>query len=615
MINRILAKLIHVSMFIITAGTCACLYAELIITSKVKKAEGSHYDYSWLTYYLLVISALGTLQTLLWIFQSRIYENGRPTVQECVLTGLFSVLFLFAAAWQFYQTFANQLPFEFICPTFDYDSTVHCRLWQTQLVGCAVCGVMFFLATIFFIILFRSRPLVFKDLPEDMMGEPITAPPSPEREEALKREREEVEAEAAEAERRRIEYMQQQQLQQQQMRPIPQPRPSQPYNQQQYQTRRVQPNQSSNAYMNHQNSSGYMNYQNPSGYMNHQNSSGYMNHRNSSGYMLHQYPQQQQQQQQQQAPPQPTIPPQHQNSRISVDNDDYYNGVYGAQRQQTSFEMAPRVRTSSYQDNMPLVTPLGPGGFSEEPSSYVDASTGYPAYAYGQFNPTETFDDPTSQEAQAHLAYANQLREQQIYHQNMAEVLQKQQQQKLLKKQQQQREDGRAPASGSTVDIYPPPPRNSTSIPLPSSTTAPSSSISGRATAGTSSRGGEHPFATGATQNYDTGMVTPGSNSSGSRVPGSPQQYADNQHQQFSDNITVAESHYSDDRHKADLIGEIRRARMEANEDNDPVENTDYHDYKVQIGSDYGGTGGRSSGTRVNNPSYVPPPNTSTTRS
>ncbi|KAF9355258.1 hypothetical protein BGX26_006806 [Mortierella sp. AD094] len=596
MINRIVARLIHVSMFIVAAGTCACLYAELIVTTKVKKAEGSQYDYSWLTYYLLAISAIGTLQTLLWIFQSRIYENGRPTVQECVLTGLLSILFLFAAAWQFYQTFANQSPFEFICPTDDYDSTVHCRLWQTQLVGCAVCGVMFFLATILFIILFRSRPLVFEDLPEDLMGEPITAPSSPEREDALKREHEEAEAAAMDAERRRIEYIQQMQ-QQQQMRPIP----SQPYQQQQYQTKRVLPNQPSNVYMNHQ-----MHHQNSIGYMNHQNSSGYMNHQNSSGYMNQQYPQQQS----------PMIPPQHQDTRVSVDNDNYYNGNYAGQRQKASFDMGPRVPTPVYQNNMPIVTPLGPGGYTEEPSSYLDASTGYPVYAYGQFNPSETFDDPTSQEAQAHLAYADQLREQQLYHQNMAEVLQKQQQQKILKQQQQQREDGRAPAgrapaSGSTVDFYPPPPRHNSSIPLPSSSTAPSSSVSGRATVGASSRGGEHPYATGTTQNYDTGMVTPGSNSSGSRIPGSPQHY--------SDNITVAESHYSDDRHKADLIGEIRRARMETSEDKNPVENADYHDYKVQVGSDYGGTGGRGSGSRsgsrANNPSYVPPPSSRVVKS
>ncbi|KAI7823545.1 hypothetical protein BC939DRAFT_451324 [Gamsiella multidivaricata] len=56
MFSRLAARVIHTVMFIIVAGTCACLYAELIITSKVKKAEGSHYDFSWLSYYLLIIS-------------------------------------------------------------------------------------------------------------------------------------------------------------------------------------------------------------------------------------------------------------------------------------------------------------------------------------------------------------------------------------------------------------------------------------------------------------------------------------------------------------------------------------------------------------------------------
>ncbi|KAF9991688.1 hypothetical protein BGZ65_000235, partial [Modicella reniformis] len=182
-----------------------------------------------------------------------------------------------------------------------------------------------------------------------------------------------------------------------------------------------------------------------------------------------------------------------------------------------------------HQPPAPLITPTVGNGYTEEPTGYIETpgTTSYATYgsyaaapyAYGNFNPTETFNDPTSQEAQAHLAYANQLREQQLYHQNMAEVLQKQQQQKVLKQQQlqqqqrqQQREDSRPPVSGSTVDFYPPPPRHSMSMPLPTNTTGPSSTNSVNATAGTSSRAGDHPYATGATQNLNTGMVTPGSN-------------------------------------------------------------------------------------------------------
>ncbi|KAI1312677.1 hypothetical protein EDD11_002876 [Mortierella claussenii] len=596
MFSRIAARLIHVIMFIFAAGVWAIMFMQAITfnhftTTKVKKDEGSQYDYSWLTYYLLTISAMGALQTLLWIFQSRIYENGRPTVQECVLNGLFSILYLFAAAWQFYQTFANQLPYEFLCSPDSYDSTVRCRLWQSELVGCAVCGVMFFVSTILWIVLFRSRPLVFKDLQEDMItssSSPTTVTSALVRNDTAQRERDEAEVIAAEAERRRVLQHQQQQQQQQQMQPQqmqypPLQQPSTgPYQQQHYQTKRVVPLQN-------QASAGFMNHQ-----VQHQNSAGFMNqqqvqHQNTSGYPY---------QQQQARMPLPS----NQASQTAIENEAYYNGNYALQKQQ-SYEMTPTP--GGYQIKAPMITPATTGVYTEEPVGYMEAggpsnvpNAAYNNYAYGQFNPAETFDDPTSQEAQAHLAYANQLREQQLYHQNMAEVLQKQQQQKLLKQQQllqqPQQQGPSAPASGSTIEFYPPPPRHAATMPM---LTAPSSSITGHATVGTSFKDDDPPsYATRVSRDFDTGMVTPGSNMSSSRIAGSPQLYHPDE------TATVTESHYSDDRYKNELLGEIRRARQaeEATE-----ETQSHHDYKVSVKSDCGEEGTRplASDTR-----YVPPP-------
>ncbi|KAF9439267.1 hypothetical protein BGZ76_005996 [Entomortierella beljakovae] len=524
--------------------------------------------------------AIGAVQTLLWIFQSRIYENGRPSVQECVIASILSALYLFAGGWQLYQTFANSSPTEFICDTDTSDMTLHCRLWQTQVVGSATCGVMFFLAAIFFILLFRSRPMVIKDLPDDIItSSPIMSPAN------TKRNDIELEAAAAaaevEAERRRREYREQQQQQQhrpyqqqhayqqqQQQQANPYQQQANPYQQQHYQTKRVVPGQLYN-----QNSSSHL--------LHHQNSSGFIN----------------QQQQQQPATPSPR---QDHTSRVS-ESDNYYNSGYAGQRQNTSFEMTQPNTTAGYVIKAPLVTPNANGGYTEEPTTYMDASGAtnaqhqdFPAYAYGHFDPSETFDDPTSQEALSHLAYANQLREQQLYHQNMGEFLQKQSQQRVLKQQQQQ--DRLPPASGSTVDFYPPPPRQNTNQWPASSAPPPSSSFSGKATLG--SRDSEYaPYTTTATQNFNTGMVTPGSMSGGPRISSSPRITGSPQ-LRYPDDVTVAESTYSDDRHKGILVDEIRKARMEERQTSTPVEDQELHDYKVQV----------STSPRVHNPNYIPPP-------
>lgn len=144
--------------------------------------------------------------------------------------------------------------------------------------------------------------------------------------------------------------------------------------------------------------------------------------------------------------------------------------------------------------------------------------------------------------------------------------------------------------SGSTVEFPP--------YPLSTSTAAgPNSSTTADATAG-SSRGTNHPYAPRrASQNYEVGVTAPVNNAP--RVPASPQQH-------YPDNVTVAESHYSDDRHRDDLVRDLRKARMESS--GDSGETPEYEDdYKVQVGSDYGDAPSRRPSE------YVPPPSRSTT--
>ncbi|KAG0011754.1 hypothetical protein BGZ81_002005, partial [Podila clonocystis] len=448
-INRIGARVIHLLLFIIAAGTCGVLYTELIITTKNKKSEGSNYDFSWLTYYLLTVSAMAALQTLMWLFQSRIYENGRPNVQECVLNGIFAVLYLFAAAWQFYYAFAQQSPTEFLCSTDGFDMELHCRLWQAQLVGCATCGVLFLLVTLVWVWLFRQRPMVLKDLPEDFITSSPTLTSTRAKEVANQREKEEAEAIAAEAERRRVLHRQQQQQlqQQQQMRQIPLSRPTNPYQ-----------NQNQGQYPQQQN---HM--------VQHQGSSNYLNQSRQQTYT--------------QPQPQPRTLPQTPGSYAADSHDvTYYNEHYAShgqqqnQQQQYPYQITPNS-TSGYHNgsNANMI-------YTEEPATYVetpattDAQNGHYDYAYGNFDPAETFDDPTSREAQAHLAYANQLREQQLYHQNMAVVLQKQQQQKMMKNRDSfsnmlpPNSKEQPPSSGSTVN-FPMPVQHSATMPLPSLST------------------------------------------------------------------------------------------------------------------------------------------------
>jgi hypothetical protein len=186
-------------------------------------------------------------------------------VQEILLNGLMTGLFGFAGAWQLYLTFSDNLPMSdfylstgggpqtgFLCPTNNHDNTVHCRLWQTQLVACLACTAVFGIVTLVWTVLFRRRPLVFKDLPDSLKeNEMIT---SPRMEEAAKREeeqnhKEEIAAIAAEAERRAALS-----------RVKPQTRPTHPYQQhihQQYPVSRT--TAPAPAHLQHQNSASYLN--------------------------------------------------------------------------------------------------------------------------------------------------------------------------------------------------------------------------------------------------------------------------------------------------------------------------------------------------------------------
>ncbi|KAG0052150.1 hypothetical protein BGZ83_002923 [Gryganskiella cystojenkinii] len=559
-------------------------------------------------------TAIGALQTLLWIFQSRIYENGRPSVQECVFNGILAVLFAFGGAWQLYQTFANEMPLPFLCDTSSYDNQVRCRLWQTEVVGCCVSALLYFLMTIFCVVLFRSRPLHLKDLPEDFtLHTPSDVTSSLAKQDADQRERDRKEAEA---EHRAMQDRQQQQQRQFSQRPIaPQQRPSNPY-------------------------------------------------------MLQQSPSQHQMQHQQQNPPIAPGPGQlrHQGSGYNMSQDpyrqntyaeggeSYYNENYAHHQQlsnNASYDLSPATSGYSQQNLLGgggrANSPLAAQGFTMEPLGFTETSPAaanvpygsYGDYAYGNFNPAETFDDPTSQEAQAHLAYANQLREQQLYHQNMADVLTKQQQQKQQLRMQQQRQQsktqmdgsdnqGYPPASGSTANFYPPPSQGSSIIPpLPSAPLQrPPSANSLSATGGGSGGSGSGTPAssrpdlgyTSTVLNSQSGMMTPGSNFSSQRIQNSPQLY--------SDAITNTESVYSDDRHKENLLGDLRRGRGPQGRNSqgisgggfgqgsldDSEELESLHGYKVPI-SQYGGEADRrrasqglQSESRHNSASYTPPP-------
>ncbi|GJJ76787.1 hypothetical protein EMPS_09146 [Entomortierella parvispora] len=582
MINTIVARLIHVVMFIIAAGTCGCIVAELITT---KKNQGG-YDYTWATYYLLTVTSIGALQTLLWIFQSRIYENGRPSVQECVFNGVLTLLLGFAFAWQLYQTLANSSPLPFLCSTDSFDMTIRCRLWQSGLVGCGVSALMYFAMTIFCIILFRSRPLVLKELPEDfILSTPATVSAAIAKQDADQRERDRKEAEA---EQRSMQDRQAQQQRQFSQRPIMQSRPSNQYMLQHQQSQQPMLPQSARS------NTGQLRSQN-------------------SGYNLGQDPYQR-------------VPVQ--SNYSDTTGESYYNESYAFQ-QQSPYDAAyqhPNAARSTSPLAMNGYGADASAGYMEAPGTSNGQYTGYGDYAYGHFNPAETFDDPTSQEAQAHLAYANQLKEQQLYHQNMADVLTKQQQQRQQSRmQQQQRQNSKQedelqqppqrfpPASGSTASLYTPPPstgaqNNSIIPPLP--VRASTSSSNGRPEV---EQQHQQQYGASTSVNALTGMMTPPSNFSSSRIAGSPQLY--------SDQLTVAESHYSDDRHKENLLGDLRRNRggNDADGAQDSEEMESLQGYKVPL-SQYGGNAdprhaGSSNNLRHNSSGYTPPPRSSTSRS
>ncbi|KAG0289104.1 hypothetical protein BGZ96_007245 [Linnemannia gamsii] len=588
------------------------------------------YDFTWFTYYILATAALGTVLTALWPFKSRIYENGRPMVQEILLNGLMAGLFGFAGAWQLYLTFSGNLDMNmfylgsggaqqgFLCPTDNHDNTVHCRLWQTQLIGCLACAAVFAIVALVWTVLFRRRPLAFKDLPDSLKeNEMIT---SPRMEEAAKREeeqdrQEEIAAIAAEAEKRAALS-----------RVKPQTRPTHPYQQnthQQYPVSRTAA--PAPAHLQHQNSASYLN----------------------QGYDSRESP----------------LP---QSNYSNDDGDTYYNGNYAQQQQ--AYEMN-NTNQHGYGRHGGAVSTPGPGvgaravtphgnPYAEDPLALAGANPGfnnnsnnntgyYPVatpgtsqlqhtaaynnnneYAYGHFTPGETFDDPSSQEAQAHLAYANQLREQQLYHEQMAEALQKQKQQKVVK-QQQEYEDRGVPHSGSTANFFPKPlSHNSSMPPISNGSTnivAGGNSTSAVTAAPLSRRSGDFGAAAAYTRPPNTssnlqhsGLVTPGSNISGTRIAGSPQLY--------DDTATIPDSQYSYDRYRAEVLGDLRPPNTRAAtmpgapQDHSPAtEHAAYHDYKVQVTSPVADpsrvstSSSSGAGSYSQTQGYVPPPTKSRT--
>ncbi|KAF9151584.1 hypothetical protein BG015_006486 [Linnemannia schmuckeri] len=555
-------------------------------------------------------------------------------VQEIFFNGLMTGLFGFAGAWQLYLTFTNNLSMSrfylgegegsqtgFLCPTNNYDNTVHCRLWQTQLVGCLACTAIFAIVTLVWIVLFRRRPLAFKDLPESLKeNEMIT---SPRMEEAAKREeeqdrREEIAAIAAEAERRAALS-----------RVKPQTRPTHPYQQQshqQYPVSRV----AAPAHLQHQNSASYLN----------------------QGYDSRESP----------------LP---QSSYSNDDGETYYNSNYAQQQQ--AYEMS-NTNQHGYGRLGGATPAAGPGltvragtplgnPYSEDPlalagmnlginTTTTNSNTGYypvtaPStsqmqhaaayndninnneYAYGEFTPDETFDDPSSQEAQAHLAYANQLREQQLYHEQMAEALQKQKQQRAVKQQQHSYDESGVPHSGSTTNFYPVPNSHSSSMPPVSNGStnivAGGNSTSGVTAAPLSRRSADFASAAAYTRPPNTssslqhsGMITPGgSNVSGTRIAGSPQLY--------DDTATVPDSQYSYDRYRAEVLGDLRPPNTRAAtapgapQESPGSESSGYHDYKVQVSSPVADpnristSSSNGAGFRTQTQGYVPPPTKSRT--
>ncbi|KAG0270170.1 hypothetical protein DFQ27_000089 [Actinomortierella ambigua] len=162
----------------------------------------------------ILIAGLAAFESFLWIVQSRVYENGRPSLQEIVLSVLFSAAYLFSAAWQFYQAYKDSSASGFLCSTHGHDELVDCRLWQAGLVGSATCGFAFLFIAILWTCLFRRRHNISEDLPGDLTPE-ITS-------EYVKEgnsggSREDAAAIAAEAERRQMLHRQKQQQDHRQM--------------------------------------------------------------------------------------------------------------------------------------------------------------------------------------------------------------------------------------------------------------------------------------------------------------------------------------------------------------------------------------------------------------
>ncbi|KAG0241049.1 hypothetical protein BGW41_006386 [Actinomortierella wolfii] len=522
MFSRIAARCIHIAMLTLAALTAGCIYA---------------YN-----------SGLAAFESFLWIVQSRIYENGRPSVQEIVLSLIFSAAYLFSAAWQFYHAYSDSSASGFLCSTDGRDELIDCRLWQAGLVGSAACGFAFLFIALLWTYLFRRRHNIPEDLPGDLTPE-IT---SDYVKEGNATSREEAAAIAAEAERRQKLHRQQQQQDHRQMTlPSVGHTPTPPANHGYPSRQNTQFSQVpvyAQARPSHD--SVQENYYNPAYYATTQ-------------------PYQQ-----------PMAAYQHQQYTPTG----YPNAHYGGNM---AYNGNTTPMTQDYGRSGTPVNGVGLGQqqpYTEEPTSYFDASQYYGVQETG--NPYSTSNVALGYAngvneggVQAHRDYANQLKQQQSYHENMAEALQR---------QAQSQRDGLH--SGSTAPAYPPPPHSRSSIGVVSnlgnggglvSSKSGDTNYSGRQGTmpvhGSSSRTNMTPTDGIAGVMAGDRSRTPSSPGS-ARPANSPQQY----HPDDQSQSDVATSGYADDnRYRDELLEEIRRQRQGEFEGRQGDSGT--QDYKVPI--------------------------------
>ncbi|KAF9979153.1 hypothetical protein BGZ73_005321 [Actinomortierella ambigua] len=539
----------------------------IFLSKNHKRDNGDDASYQWFDYYQLVLAGLAAFESFLWIVQSRVYENGRPSLQEIVLSLFFSLAYLFSAAWQFYHAYKDSSGSGFLCSTDGQDELIDCRLWQAGLVGSATCGFAFLFIAILWTSLFRRRHNISEDLPGGLAPE-ITS------DYVKEGNNEDAAAIAAEAERRQMLHRQKQQQDHRQMTlpnqghaPAPPANSIYPKRQStQYTQAPIHPQTRPSHDSAHQE-----NYYNPNYY----------------------------------GTTQPFQPPmnayQHQQFTPTGYPNAHYAGNYAYNGNTTPM-------TQDYGRNG---TPVGGQPYVEEPSSYFNASQYYAtpegSHPYSTSNVAVGYvggggeggsvagagagagveggkmvggvvaggnlsTTDIQAQAKAHREYADQLKQQQSYHENMAEA---------LNRHAQSQRDGLH--SGSTAPLYPAPPHSRSSI---GGISAVGGGAGGGAGGIVSSKSGEFNFAAsrqntmplnqgGSRTNLSgvgagdvgngkgNGMgiedrsrpSTPGS----TRHVHSPQQY----HSDGQNQSEYSMGYADDNRYREELLEEIRRQRQD----------------------------------------------------